>query len=665
MTISDQQYRRCCTTLLLLLAFPLAAQQVQPQKTSPATTPSLEELLNTPLSDIPQQIEVSTSSRYQQSSTQSAAVTYVITAADIELFQYQSLAAILRSLPGIYISSDGVFQYVGVRGLGQPGDFNSRLLFLLDGVRINENVYDAGLLGSDALIDVENIDRIEFAAGPGSAVYGNNAFFGVVNILSKSAQQLRGAALRLTMRTDASNRYFFNTAHRLEQGSEWWFSASHEQKPEIPLELPAPESLTNAFEANNHETLSRFRIGGRHRGFRFQALWSDQHRYSPYLVGSPEGPVVASTLDRNDNYLVSLSHQHQLTDAMTLSGHLNQSQSRFRRDIPLYYPQLSYDQLATDQLGRWISADLMLHYQGLASHELVFGVEYQTDQRQHIEIFLNPPYELLQGFYGDNIRKAAFIQDQWQLSSAHSLVLGLRYDHQRISKPQRSPRLGWIWQFDEGQSLKLLHGRAYRAANLYEFAVNNSLFGETPREEQISSTELTWERQWSRRFSSRLSLFNGRIDQLIVTDPIDQLFINATEVRNQGTELDIDWRLTNGAQLSAAWSWQNSQDPDGQPLQNSPRHLIKMQYQQPLPWAGTQMSAALIGLSSRQVEDSRLPGYTLLQFAVHWQLAVYHQLHLSLYNAFNQPVLDRPTMANPPILQAGRSVGLSWRWQLW
>lgn len=665
MTVSKQQYHRLLKTLLLLLASPLAAQQVQPQKNSTAVTPSLEELLNTPLSEIPQQIEVSTSSRYQQASSQSAAVTYVVTAADIELFQYQTLATILQSLPGIYISSDGVFQYVGVRGLGQPGDFNSRLLFLLDGVRINENIYDAGLLGSDALIDVENIDRIEFAAGPGSAVYGNNAFFGVVNILSKTAQQLRGGALKLSLQTDASNRYFFNTAHRLEQGSEWWFSASHQQRLEIPLEIPAPEAMTDEYQANNHETLSRLRFGGRHHGLRFQALWSGQQRYSPYQVGSPEGPVVASTLDRNDNYLLSLSHQHQLADALTLSGHLNQSQSRFRRDIPIYHPRLSFDQLATDQLGQWLSADLMLHYQGMASHDLAFGVEYQTDKRQQIEIFLTPPYELLQGFYGDNIRKAVFIQDQWQLNSAHSLVLGLRYDHQQISEPQRSPRLGWIWQMSEGQSLKLLYGRAYRAANLYEFAVNNSLFSETPREEKISSTELTWERQWSRRFSSRLTLFNGWIDQLIVTEPINQLFINAAEVRNRGTELDVDWRLANGAQLSAAWSWQNSQDPDDLPLQNSPRHLFKMQYLQPLPWAGTRMSAALIGLSSRLVGDSHLPGYALLQFALHWQLAEYHQLHLSLYNAFDQPVLDRPILVNPAILQSGRSAALSWRWQLW
>jgi len=648
------QMRTCCAATAWLLCWPLAAQQA----------PSLEQLLSTPLTDVPSQIEVSTAARYAQSSSHSVNVTYVVTAADIALFQWQTLADVLQSLPGIYISTDGAFKYVGIRGLGQPGDFNSRLLFLLDGVRVNENIYDAGLLGNDALVDVENIDRVEFAAGPGAAVYGNNAFFGVVNILTKTAQQLRGGAVNMTLQSDSSQRFFFNSAHRLEQGSEWWFSASHQQRPEIPLEFAAPDGLDTEFLQKNSEHLSRLRLGGRHHGLQMQALWATQQRISPLLYQHASGEKVASLLDRNDNFLLSLAHQQDLTPDLRLSGHLNQSGSRFRRDMPVDHPEAGDTILANDQLGRWFSADLLLQYQGLLTHDLLFGLEFQDDYRQRIELTLLSTDERVQGIYGHNQRKSLFIQDQWQFLPAHSLLLGLRYDESRVSQPQLNPRLGWVWQLSDSQHLKLLHGSAYRAANLYEFATNFAVDAPTPADEDISSTELTYEQQLSRRFSYRLTWFYADIHNLISQTAAQPIFVNARQVHNKGTELNLDWRLNNGAQLSAAWSWQHSQDQFGQTLQNSPAQLVKLQYQQPLSSLNAQFSLGLNAVSRRQVADTALPGYVVVQSGLYWQLAQ-HQLGVQVYNLLDQPVLDRPILSNPPSQQPGRVLSVSWRWQLW
>lgn len=668
--------------MLLLLAgllLPVSAQQAEPPITASAviaapagvetsaiqTAPSLEQLLSTPLTDVPRQIEVSTAARYAQSSSRSVNVTYVVTSADIEQFQWQTLAQILQSLPGLYVSSDGGFFYIGVRGLGQPGDFNSRLLFLLDGVRLNENIYDAGLLGSDAIIDVENIDRVEFAAGPGAAVYGNNAFFGVVNILSKTAQQLRGGAARLTLQDDGSNRYFFNTAQRLAQGAEWWFSASHQQHPELPLAFAAPAGFEQAYLQHNNEQLSRLRLGARHQGLRLQALWSAQKRHSPYPLMTPDGWQTVATEDKNDNFLLSLAHQQALSADLTLSGHLNQSASRYRRDIPVYLAPFGQTALSSDQIGRWFSGDVLVQYQGLAAHDLLFGLEFQDDLRQQIEISLAASAELLQGFYGHNQRKSAFVQDQWQLLPQHSLLVGVRYDASKVSDPRWSPRLGWIWQLSDSQNLKLLYGSAYRAANLYEFASNFSLYAPTPEVEEITSTELSFEQQISRQFSYRLSWYYADIHNLITQDPLQAVFVNTQQVHNYGTELALDWRLHSGAMLSAAWSWQRGQDASGQALQNSPQHLLKLQYQQPIRWLAAQFNATALGMSRRLADASELPGYVVLNLGLNWQLAASHQLSLQLNNVGDQQVFDRPSSLNPPSLQPGRVLSLSWRWQLW
>lgn len=628
-------------------------------------TPSLEQLLKTQLSDLPQHIETTTATRYAQSSNQSATVTYVVTAADIDMFQWQTLAEVLQSLPGIYITTDSIFQYVGIRGLGQPGDFNSRLLFLIDGVRINENVYDAALVGTDAMIDVENIDRIEFAAGPGAAIYGNNAFFGVVNILTKSAQQLRGGAVQMTVRDDTTNRYFFSTAHRLEQGSEWWFSASHQHQNEIPLAFPALPQFEQGFLDHNNEHLSRLRLGAKHQGLRFQLLWAGQERNSPTLMSSPDGVETLPVRDQNDNLLLSLAHSHAVTENITVSGHLNHSNNRYRRDIPIYEPDVGRSSFYDDQIGRWFSGDLVLQYQGLLEHDLLVGIELQDDLRQQLEVRLGSQRELLQGFYGKNQRKSAFIQDQWQLFANHSLLVGMRYDESKVSDPRLSPRLGWVWQMSPDQSLKLLRGNAYRSANLYEFAVNDSFAIPSLHDEEITSTELTYEQQWSRQLSYRISGFYADIHQLIALSPETAAFINTPELHNLGAEVNLDWRLTNGAMLSATWSWQQGQDALKQDLQNSPQHLVKLQYQQWVPYINAHLSTMIIGTTQRQAGDLTLPGSVMAQLGLNWQLAEQHQLSMKFNNLLDTMVSDRPLLDRPTFVRPGRTFSLSWRWQLW
>jgi iron complex outermembrane receptor protein len=63
---------------------------------------------------------------------------------------------------------------------------------MVDGHRINDPVYDAALLGHDFPLDVDLIERVEVIRGPGSALYGNNAFFGIVNVITRKGRDLDG-----------------------------------------------------------------------------------------------------------------------------------------------------------------------------------------------------------------------------------------------------------------------------------------------------------------------------------------------------------------------------------------------------------------------------------------------------------------------------------------
>ena len=83
-----------------------------------------------------------------------------MTADEIKKFGYRTLGDILRSVRGFYVTYDRNYSYVGVRGLLPASDYNTRLLLLIDGHRLNENLYDSVYVGTEAVLDVDLIERM-------------------------------------------------------------------------------------------------------------------------------------------------------------------------------------------------------------------------------------------------------------------------------------------------------------------------------------------------------------------------------------------------------------------------------------------------------------------------------------------------------------------------
>ena len=154
--------------------------------TSDGQAPNVKE--STLFEDIP---SVYGAAKYEQKVNEAPAAVIIITADQIKKYGYRNFAQILDSVPGLFTSNDRNYGYLGIRGFDRPGDYTSRVLLLIDNHRLNDAVYDAGGTGTDVPIDVDLIDRVEIIKGPGSSLYGTNAFFGVVNVITKRGRDLR------------------------------------------------------------------------------------------------------------------------------------------------------------------------------------------------------------------------------------------------------------------------------------------------------------------------------------------------------------------------------------------------------------------------------------------------------------------------------------------
>ena len=130
---------------------------------------SLEELMEIPIES------VVTASRYRQRVTEAPASVTVVTSEEIRRYGWRTLADVLQSVRGFHISYDRFYHYIGVRGFSRPGDFNARVLVLIDGHRVNENVYEGAYLEDGFPVSMDLVERIEIIRGPGSSLYGTNA----------------------------------------------------------------------------------------------------------------------------------------------------------------------------------------------------------------------------------------------------------------------------------------------------------------------------------------------------------------------------------------------------------------------------------------------------------------------------------------------------------
>jgi iron complex outermembrane receptor protein len=136
--------------LLLCLAGVMASHAAA---AADVTDMSLEQLL---------QIGVVGASKYKQKQSEIGAAVSVITRQEIRAFGWRTLDQALASLPGVYVTYDRQFTYLGVRGFGLPGDYDTRVLVTINGNRVNDPIFDSGPFGRELPLDMDLIERIEF-----------------------------------------------------------------------------------------------------------------------------------------------------------------------------------------------------------------------------------------------------------------------------------------------------------------------------------------------------------------------------------------------------------------------------------------------------------------------------------------------------------------------
>lgn len=639
-----------------VLALLLWQAQAQAQQNGAGDPPTLEELLKQSSNEVTREIEESTSSRFARSATQAPAVTYVVTDNEIARLGLRNMGDILRTMPGLYVKDDGEFYYVGARGLGRPGDYNARLLFLIDGMRINENIYDAGLIGPEFMVDVDLIDRVEYAPGPGSALYGNNAFFGVVNIITKGVDKLHGVQARMNTDSQRKREGRLSVGHRSEQGWESWLALSAFEQTRIGMQFLVRPDLQEQVSEHNWDRGQRLLGMFKYGDWTLRAGASRREHGVAEFIGDDAPVPIVQDRRISENGFAVMEYQRSLGQDWLVYAALSAKHTDYVGIYPFIDTAMRWNEYRSRARGGWWNADLRISTQRWHNHNLMAGFEYQYDRTQTIDYGLSDG-TLFEYFYGVNRRHGLFVQDAWTLSDTQQLTLGLRHDEARAGGASTNPRLAWSWSGVPDASLKLMYGSAFRAANLYEYHVNAPLEMALPTPERIRTLELAWEQRLTPQLQYRASLYTSRMRDLISINHELGVFENSGAIRSHGMELGLERRWSAGQQWQLGVSLQRTIDSKGQRLDSSPGVMVKSSYGLPLAGDRLRWSWQMLSESRTTSRGLSLPGYALLNSTLLWRPAGY-EVALSVYNLADVRYFARPAGEGFPLLQDGRSVRL-------
>jgi iron complex outermembrane receptor protein len=551
-------------------------------------------------------VEVYSTDRYVRTLSGAASSASVVTAEDIRAFGHRSLTDILSSLPGLYVSYDRNYSYLGSRGFGTVGDWNGRILFLVDGHRVNENIYDGAYIGNDFIVDVALIDRVEYVAGPAAAMlYGNNAFFGVVNVITQSGRQLNGSAVSLGVGSAGTQQARMSYGKRYDSGLEMVLSASRLKSDGRDITVPELGGRVNGLDDERADRLfAKFALGD----FSLELARNDRRKGTP---NAPYGQVFNDPRSRtiDEQGFINLKYNRSLGAESAISGRLYYGSYDFVEDyvyaraVPPPETYLNRD-TAT---GRWWGGDVKFVAPVINGHKLLLGGDFQHNLKRN-----QKNVDLGQAPTLDDRREdqtwGLYAHDQIALGQSLTLDVGGRYDQPVSGAGEFHPRLGLLYHWRPATLLKALYGSAFRPPNVFErhydaedgYAPNANL-----KPERIKTYELVLEHQLS--IGNRLiaNLFRNDIRGLIDYAPQpgpdgamgtgdDFLrFENLRDVRTDGLELRYERRLREGGLFQASYTGQRTRDQAGEPLQNSPRHLAKLNWCQPLFRTGLHLGVAM------------------------------------------------------------------------
>lgn len=617
---------------------------------SDVTEISLEQLLN---------VEVFTASKFNQKKSEAPSRVTVIDSDAIREYGYRTLKDILNSVPGLYSTYDRNYSYLGARGFGLAGDYNTRVLVLLDGQRVNENIYDGSGTDYDNIVNVDIIKRVEFSSGPGSAIYGANAFFGVVNIITKSADEIDGVQASVDYGSENSRRARVTTGKIFDNDIEAMISASAYKSDGADLYFPEfddPATNNGIAEGLDYHEAQNLFVKLKYQNWGIEAAYNKRTKGIPTASYEQEFNLSPSeTIDTVG--VASLTYDAIINNNAQFNGRLSFGQYEYTGDFIYDYPPLTVNRDESE--GEWWAAELQYQTTYFDKQRIILGFEYRGNTKQDQSNFDVDPFESYLDDTRDSDTYGLYIQDEIRVTDKFIVNAGIRYDDSDHSDEDNvttdrkksivNPRVALIYSLQSETTAKLIYGTAYRNANAYELyygVVDGYLPSMDLKPEEVESYEFDIEHYFYNNFKLNASIYSNTTTNLIgLNSDIsgDIFYDNVDKVTAEGVDIEAEYVADTGLRLRTSYSFVDAEvDGTGESLTNTSENMVKFNLSSPVFKRKARAGFEFQYLSSRITpQGEKIGGYGITNLTLSSK-KVYDGLTLSasIYNIFAKRYAD-------------------------
>lgn len=534
---------------------------------------------------------------------------------------------------------------------------SGNVLVMINGERVNESSFGKASVYLP-YIPVEVIEKIEFIRGPGSALYGSNAFLGVMNIVTSKERNTLQLVLGNNGRYGATGQ--FNTS--LSDDTSLFASFSYDQKDGESY----PQGVKDPLEALYLEA------GVDYKKLQLRA------RYNETSLDEFLNLAGYSTQNQHnsDNTFVGIKYNWINNDKLKLDS----SYSFTKHNISSAGLIATFDDIPDFLVGpAWQTTDSKfeteLSYQFDNQWQLAAGIEYSEAKQTEAgvrtsyydfdseQIIIDPAFEQqgivsVMDFPEFSSLKftfetlSAYGQLKIPYSDALTLFIGARYDDVKDIDSKLSPRLAGVYKINSEHTVKLQYGESFRTPVTNELFSNDDVTIGNPslRSESIKTTELVWHYKTS-ELQANAVLFYNELNDFINIEPTlsdDALFTftNSFNTQNSGIELDSTWQSSKNFSITGTYT-QYFEDPINASFKrfasiiSSYNLSDSWQVSLNLLWRDT------VEVSSETGAHFKQSAYSLLGGSLKWQLNNNSQLMLKAenllgkkYNAFDPRIDD-------------------------
>lgn len=564
-------------------------------------------------------VSIATGSRVPLS--RAPAVATVITAEDIQAMGASDLDEVLETVPGLHVarSTQAYSPVYAIRGINQG--FNPQVLMLINGVPIT-TAYVGNRGNVWGGFPLENVARIEVIRGPGSALYGADAFSGVINVITKTSAEIDGT--EVGVRAGAFSAVDAWVLHggkwgavdvaaylRVGQTEGMRRTIKADAQSGIDAFFP-PVSLAPGPISNGRD----FVDGSLDLGL---DKWRLRMGYRERLrVGSGTG--IASALDpTGENYSQNLSadlnyEDRQFAQDWAVNMQLSWMHYKEFSNLTLFPPGATFawtspsnaTVLSTFQDGvignpdkweRHARLNASAVYTGFADHRIRLGLGteredlYKVGESKNfiqdsggirsigtgsvadvIDVTRTAPFVQPH----DRTKHFAYVQDEWNFADDLTLTAGVRHDRYSDFGSTTNPRLALVWDAAYNVTTKLLYGTAFRAPAFSElYAINNPVVTGNPdiKPEKIRTLEAAVSWQPTTRLQLGVNIFHYEMSDIIRL--VNSVYQNTGRQTGNGLEFEATWDPSQELRLSGNYSYQRSVDKaTDHDAGNTPRHHV-------------------------------------------------------------------------------------------